>query len=185
MRLSIMNQKNGKLDVRKISGYTSTGILGTIALIAFLSLIVIPKVSVFKAKGQQSEARIKLVKIYNSMYTYKLENGNFIDTKKKVVSIIGLHELDPYLKEDVLHFNNKDDKIYIISNHEQFAVAYIRTLSNGNFDIQRINSKKSFCYMLNGIDIDAENCNADQNYNRLSTIDEIKNIQKLDILVDD
>jgi type II secretory pathway pseudopilin PulG len=180
-----MNQKMRKLNIRKISGYTSTGVVGIIALILFLSLIVIPRVSIFKAKGQQSEARIKLVRVYNSMYAYKLENGSFIDTRKKVISILSLRELEPYLKEDVLRFNNKNDRIYVISNQDQFAVAYIRTLANGHFDIQRINSKKSFCYMLNGIDNELENCNALQNYNKLNNVDEIKDVKKLAILGDD
>lgn len=172
-------------NLKKISGYTSTGILGIIALIAFLSLIVIPKVSSFKAKGQQSEARIKLVKIYNSMHAYKLENGSFINTNKKVISISNLHDLDPYLKENEIRFNNKNDRIYIISNQDQFAVAYLRILANGNYDIQRINSKKSFCYMLNGIELNSENCDVMQNYGKLNNIDDIREVKKLSILKND
>ena len=180
-----MNQKIRNLNIRKISGYTTTGIIGIIALIAFLSLIVIPRVSIFKAKGQQSEARIKLVMVYNSMYAYKLENGNFIDTRKKIVSLISIHELDPYLKEEAIRFNNKNDKIYIMSNQDHFAIAYIRTLANGNMDIQRINSKKTFCYMLNGIDLNKENCNSLQNYSKLNSEDEIKEVKLLNVLEDD
>ena len=180
-----MNQESGKLNLRKISGYTSMSILTIISLIALLSLIVIPKVSVFKAKGQQSEARIKLVKIYNSMYAHKLENGSFVSTQKKVLPLGSVNELDSYLKEDAFVFNNKNDKIYVVSSQDQFAVAYVRTLSNGKFDIQRINSKKVFCYMLNGIEENAENCNPLQNYNVQSNVDEIKEVKKLLLLEND
>ena len=47
------------------------------------------------------------------------------------------------------------------------------------------NSKKSFCYMLNGTDINSENCNTLQNYNKLSSEDDIREVKKLFILVDD
>ncbi len=180
-----MIKEKQKKNIKIISGYTSAGILVVMALVAFIFLIVIPRVSIFKAKGQQSEARIKLVRIYNSMHAFKLENGSFIDTKKKIISVLSLHELDPYLKDDVFNFSNKNDRIYAISSQDQFAVAYIRTLANGNFDIQRINSKKSFCYMLNGTDINSENCNTLQNYNKLSSEDDIREVKKLFILVDD
>ena len=173
-----MNQKERKLNYRKISGYTSMSILSIISLIALLSLIVIPKVSVFKAKGQQSEARIKLVKIYNSMYAYKLENGSFVNTQKKVFLIENVSELDPYLKEEVSLLNNKNDKIYLISTQDQFAIAYVKVLNNGKLDVQRINSKKIFCYMLNGIEANSENCHPQQNYN-------FKEVKKLLLLEND
>ena len=74
-------------------GYTTFGILGLISFIALLALIVFPKVSSFKAKGQQSEARIKLVKVYNSLYAYRLENGSFIDTQQKIVYLEDIRSL--------------------------------------------------------------------------------------------
>lgn len=173
------------LRLKNSEGYISTGILVIILLIVFLSFIVIPKISVFKAKGQQSEARIKLLEVYNAMYAYKLENGSFIHTKNKVISILNLPELDAYLRDETLHFNNKNDKIVIISNQDQFAIAYFRVLANGFFDIQRINSKKVTCYMLNGIDTNIENCNHLQVFDRFSKYDEIIEIKKLNIFIDD
>ncbi|APJ04155.1 hypothetical protein [Silvanigrella aquatica] len=178
-------RKKSSNQTHKIAGYTTFGILGMIVLIACLSFIVLPKISIFKAKGQQSEARIKLVRIYNSMYAYKLENGNFINTNKNLISVVDLRELYPYLKDDVLIFSSKNDKVFILSNSEKFVAAYIRVLSNGNYDIQRINSKKKSCFMLNGTDKGTENCDPKQNYNEFSSIDDQKDIKKLNILDDD
>ena len=166
-------------------GYTTFGILGLISFIALLALIVFPKVSSFKAKGQQSEARIKLVKVYNSLYAYRLENGSFIDTQQKIVYLEDLKELDPYFKEDFYKKSNKNDKVFLISTPDKFAAAYVRVLSNGEFDIQRINSKKQFCYMLNGLEERKVNCDESQNYFEKSKSDQVKYAQKLKILEND
>ncbi|WGL60275.1 hypothetical protein QEJ31_01475 [Pigmentibacter sp. JX0631] len=156
-----------------------------ITFIAILALIVFPKVSSFKAKGQQSEARIKLVKVYNSLYAYRLENGTFIDTQQKIVYLEDLKELDPYIKEDFYKKSNKNDKVFLISSPDKFAAAYVRVLSNGEFDIQRINSKKQFCYMLNGLEDKKVNCELSQNYSEKNKSDEVKYAQKLKILEND
>jgi len=174
-----------KENFKKYYGYSTFGIISIISFIGILALIVFPKISSFKAKGQQSEARIKLVKVYNSMYAFKLENGSFIDTQQKIMYLEDIKELDPFFKEDFYKKNNKNDKVFIISSPDKFAVAYVRVLSNGEYDIQRINSRKQFCYMLNGLEEKKENCDLSQNYNTKIKNDEVKYAQKLKILETD
>ena len=50
---------------------------------------------------------------------------------------------------------------------------------------QRINSKKIFCYMLNGIAANSENCHPQQNYNLESNSSDIKEVKKLLLLEND
>lgn len=83
MKKQNLSGKFTKYKIKKMQGYTTTMLIVVLSIIGILVFIIVPKVSLFKAKGQQSETRIKLVRIYNSMYAFKAENGAFPDTKRK------------------------------------------------------------------------------------------------------
>lgn len=171
--------------LKSSNGYTTIGITIILSIIGLLALIVFPNVASFKAKGQQSEARIKLIKVYNSMYAYKLENGSFIDTQNKIVYLESLKELDSYFNDEFYNKYNKNDKVFVISSPEQFVIAFVRVLSSGEYDIQRVNSRKKFCHMLNGMEEGKENCDLSQNYSSKTKTSDVKFVEKLRILEND
>ncbi|BBH53588.1 type II secretion system protein [Fluviispira sanaruensis] len=166
-------------------GYTVVSLILVLSIIGILGAMVVPRVSTLKAKGQQSEARIQLMKIYNSMYAHKIENGFFPDTKGQVLLITEFRGLSNYLRTDDIHYYMKGDNIYILSTSEQFVLAYIRNLANNNLDIQRLNSKKVFCHMLNGVNQGTENCHKAQIFAAQNKIKELKEIKILKLLNED
>ncbi|KAB8033135.1 type II secretion system protein [Fluviispira multicolorata] len=166
-------------------GYTVVSLLLILSIIGFFAAMVIPRVSSFKAKGQQSEARIQLMKIYNSMHSHKLENGFFPGTKGQKLVISNFRELNNYYRVDNIRFYSKGDNIYIISSSDQFVVAYVRVLANKNLDIQRLNSKKVFCHMYDGVRTGKENCHKDQVYTAENNFDDLKEVKILKIMSED
>jgi Tfp pilus assembly protein PilE len=180
-----MSRKINSLKLKCNKGYTTTGVLIIISILAVLSIIVIPKVSVFKAKGQQSESRINLFRVYKLMYAYKLEHGGFINTKNKVIAVSNVAELSPYIKDELVYLKNNHEKMFLVSDPHRFAIAFVRVLNNGHYDIQRVNSKKVFCYMFNGLEEGTEKCAESQIYLPQSSKEDMEQAQKLKLLKDD
>jgi hypothetical protein len=167
------------------SGYTVSSFIFAIVIIGVLSSIIVPKISLFKAKGQQSESRVKLIRIYHALYAFKTKQGKFPETGGKVIPLDQLHALEPYLLDRKISFSLKKDKIFILAQKNKFAVAYVREVSPEKWDIQRINSQKIICHMLNSIENIPENCEKSQIYKKSFRLKEVQKLKKLALLKND
>ena len=77
---------------------------------------------------------------------YKIENGSFPDTAGKTTRLSKLQELKPYFKSSE-HFSHVENvELIIESQEEKFNIILQKKLSNGENDVQILNSKKQFVF---------------------------------------
>ena len=129
-----------------------------IVLLVLSVFVINPLIITFKAQGEQSDARRLLLQVYQSLYSYKTENGGFPDTAGKTTQLFEFQELKPYIKnsEQLKKINNTN--LFVTSSEEQFKIILQKKLANRDNDIQVLNSKKQYCHKQDGVKHLTETC---------------------------
>ena len=110
-----------------------------------------------KAQGEQNQSKKVLLQVYQSMYSYKTENGEFPTTSGKMVKLSKLEELKPYIKNsNTMEFQGEE--LFVVSNKNKFNIVGQKTLANGGNDIQILDYKKKLCHKIDGVTHETHSC---------------------------
>lgn len=130
----------------------------TIVVISIFLATLLPTSVVFKAQGQQADSKQLLIQTYRTLYSYKTENGEFPSTAGKIKKVTEMEELKPYFKHKDQLNAKENSSLYIKSEMGQFNIILQKKLINGRFDVQAMDSNKTFCHSLDGINNRNQNC---------------------------
>lgn len=134
--------------------FTAKFVISLVGLILFISSLLLN----LKAQQEQDESRQLLLQIYQTLYSYKIENGEFPNTSTKIFPVPQLEDLKPYIKNKNNFNRIKNTQLYLVSSHDRFNIILEKKLVNGEKDVQILNSKKEFCHKHNGINHHSRNC---------------------------
>ncbi len=110
------------------------------------------------AQKEQNDSKNTLLQVYQTLYSYKIENGSFPNTYGKSYTLNEVGELNAYVKSKNKIIKMDKIDLFIISKEEKFNIILQKKLVNGNNDVQILNSKKEFCHKKDGVKHEDKDC---------------------------